>query len=57
MNKGTSKWDKALESRGMENRCWEFLKPLLGELHRKVDRGFAGSPWTSMALDHHLRFT
>lgn len=38
MKKGTSKQEKAQEGREMENRCWEFLKPFLEELHRKVDR-------------------
>jgi hypothetical protein len=38
MNKGTSKWEKAQEGRALENQCWEYLKPLLEELHRKVDR-------------------
>ena len=38
MKKGTSKWEKAQEGREMENRCWEYLKPFLEELHRKVDR-------------------
>jgi hypothetical protein len=38
MNKGTSKWEKRQASREMENRCWEFLKPFLEEVHKKVDR-------------------
>jgi hypothetical protein len=38
MNKGTSKREKAQEGRELENRCWEYLKPVLEELHRKVDR-------------------
>jgi preprotein translocase subunit SecG len=38
MNKRTSKREKAQEGRAVENRCWEYLKPLLEELHRKVDR-------------------
>jgi hypothetical protein len=38
MNKGTSEWEKAQEGRELENRCWEYLKPLLEELHTKVDR-------------------
>lgn len=38
MNKGTSNWEKAQEGRGMENRCWEYLKPMLEILHSKVDR-------------------
>jgi hypothetical protein len=38
MNKGTSKREKAQEGRELENRCWEYLRPFLEELHRKVDR-------------------
>ena len=38
MNKGTSKRKKAQEGRKLENRCWEYLQPLLRELHKKVDR-------------------
>ena len=38
MNKGSSKREKAQEGREVENRCWEYLQPLLEELHKKVDR-------------------
>jgi len=38
MKKGTSKREKAQEGRELENRCWEYLKPFLEELHRLVDR-------------------
>ncbi len=38
MNKGTSKQEKAQEGRELENWCWEYLKPLLEELHKRVDR-------------------
>jgi hypothetical protein len=38
MNKGTSKWEKAQEGRALENQCWAYLRPLLEELHRTVDR-------------------
>jgi hypothetical protein len=38
MNKGTSKAKKRQESRELENRCWEYLKPFLEDLHRKVER-------------------
>jgi hypothetical protein len=38
MNKRTGKSEKVQEGREMENRCWGYLKPLLEELHRKVDR-------------------
>lgn len=38
MNKRTSKREKAQEGRELENQCWEYVKPFLEELHRKVDR-------------------
>jgi hypothetical protein len=38
MNKGTSKQAKKQESGELENQCWEFLKPFLEEVHKKVDR-------------------
>jgi len=38
MKKGTSKAEKKQESRGLENKCWEFLRPFLEELHKRVDR-------------------
>ena len=38
MNKGSSKREKAQEGCELENRCWGYLKPLLEELHQKVDR-------------------
>jgi hypothetical protein len=38
MNKGTSKGEKAQEGRALENQCWEYLRPMLEEMHRKVDR-------------------
>lgn len=38
MNEDTSQWEKAQEGRELENRCWGYLKPLLEELHKKVDR-------------------
>lgn len=38
MNKDTSQEEKAQEGRKLENRCWEYMKPLLEELHKKVDR-------------------
>jgi hypothetical protein len=38
MNKHTSNAEKAQEGRELENRCWEFIKPFLEELHRKLDR-------------------
>ena len=38
MNKGTSKGEKKQDSRALENKCWEFLQPLLEQLHGLVDR-------------------
>ena len=38
MNKDTSDWEKAQKGREVENRCWGYLKPVLEELHKKVDR-------------------
>ena len=38
MNKGTSKAEKKQESRELENKCWEFLRRLLEQLHGLVDR-------------------
>lgn len=38
MNKRTSKWEKAQEGRKLENQCWQSMKPLLAELHQRVDR-------------------
>lgn len=38
MNKNTSKWEKKQDSRELENQCWEYLKPFLEELHKRLDR-------------------
>jgi len=38
MHKRTSKRENAQEGCELENRCWEYLKPVLAELHKKVDR-------------------
>ncbi|HLO18010.1 MAG TPA: hypothetical protein VK206_24480 [Anaerolineales bacterium] len=38
MNKSTSKGEKKQESRALENQCWEFLKPFLEAMHKKIDR-------------------
>ena len=38
MNKGTSKAEKKQDSRELENKCWEFLRPVLEQLHQLVDR-------------------
>ena len=38
MNKGTSKAEKKQVSREMETCCWKFLKPVLAELQKRLDR-------------------
>ena len=38
MNKSTSKAEKKQDSRELENKCWEYLRPVLEQLHRLVDR-------------------
>ena len=38
MNKSTGKREKRQEGRDLEDQCWVFLKPLLEELHKRVDR-------------------
>lgn len=38
MDKGTSKVEKKQDSRGIEDKCWQYLKSLLEQLHRLVDR-------------------
>jgi len=38
MNKGTSKTEKKQDSRELENKCWEYLRPLLEQMHELVDR-------------------
>jgi hypothetical protein len=38
MNKSTSKGEKKQDSRTLENQCWEFLKPFLEAMHKKIDR-------------------
>ncbi len=53
----TTRGEKASQKRQEEGK---ILKKVLKLWGRKVihiwDRGFAGSPWTKLALDHHLRF-
>ena len=53
----TTRGEKASGRREEEGKILNKVAKLWG---RKVihiwDRGFAGSPWTSLALDHHLRF-
>lgn len=38
MLKDTRKAEKRQDSRALENACWEFLRPLLEELHKGLDR-------------------
>ena len=38
MHKGTSKGEKKQDSRELEDKCWKFLRPLLEQLHKLVDR-------------------
>ena len=38
MFKSTSKAEKEQVSRALEERCWQFLRPLLQELHQHLDR-------------------
>jgi hypothetical protein len=53
----TTRGEKASQKREEEGK---ILKQVANLWARKVihiwDRGFAGSPWTTLALDHHLRF-
>jgi hypothetical protein len=53
----TTRGEKASQKREVEGRILKKVRKLWG---RKVihiwDRGFAGSPWTTLALDHELRF-
>jgi Transposase DDE domain. len=53
----TTRGEKASQKREEEGK---ILKKVANLWARKVihiwDRGFAGSPWTTLALDHHLRF-
>ena len=53
----TTRGEKASQKREEESK---ILKKVAQLWARKVihiwDRGFAGSPWTTLALDHHLRF-
>jgi len=53
----TTRGEKASQKRQEESKILQKVLKIWG---RKVihiwDRGFAGSPWTKLALDHHLRF-
>jgi len=45
MNKSTSKGEKKQDSRTLENQCWEFLKPFLEAMHKKIDRRLVKRFW------------
>jgi hypothetical protein len=45
----TMRGEKASQKREEEGK-------ILKKVAKLWDRGFAGSPWTTLALDHHLRF-
>ena len=53
----TTRGETASQKREEEGKILKKVRNFWG---RKVihiwDRGFAGSPWTKLALDHHLRF-
>jgi hypothetical protein len=53
----TTRGEKASQKRVQEGKILKKVAKLWG---RKVlhvwDRGFAGAPWTTLALDNHLRF-
>jgi hypothetical protein len=38
MDKGTSKVEKKQDSRELEDKCWQYLRPFLEQLHKLVDR-------------------
>lgn len=38
MEKGTSKVEKKQDSREVADKCWQYLKPFLEQLHKLVDR-------------------
>lgn len=53
----TMRGEKASKKRVEEGKILRKVAKLWGQQVVYVwDRGFAGSPWTTLALDHHLRF-
>ena len=53
----TTRGEKASQKREVEGKILKKVQKLWGRRVIHVwDRGFAGSPWTTLALDHELRF-
>jgi Transposase DDE domain len=53
----TTRGERASQKRVAEGKILRKVAKLWGRQVIHVwDRGFAGSPWTTLALDHHLRF-
>lgn len=53
----TTRGETASKRRTEEGKILKKVAKLWGrKLIHIWDRGFAGSPWTTLALDHHLRF-
>jgi len=53
----TTRGERASQKRVEEGKILRKVAKLWGRQVIHVwDRGFAGSPWTTLALDHHLRF-
>lgn len=53
----TTRGERASQKRVEEGKILRKVAKLWGRQVIHIwDRGFAGSPWTTLALDHHLRF-
>ena len=53
----TTRGEKASQKRAEEGKILRKVTRLWGRnVIHLWDRGFAGSPWTTLALNHHLRF-
>ena len=53
----TTRGERASQKRVEEGKILRKVAKLWGRQVMHIwDRGFAGSPWTTLALDHHLRF-
>jgi hypothetical protein len=53
----TTRGEKASQKREEEGKILRKVAKLWGQKVIHIwDRGFAGSPWSKLALDHHLRF-
>lgn len=54
----TTRGERASQKRVEEGKILRKVAKLWGRQVMHIwDRGFAGSPWTTLALNHHLRFT